>query len=262
MRFSLDSVDFLSAAEAIAEPSLDKDKISICNLIISRSIASKAVGFEVISIFNFAADSSTKSMALSGRYLSAMYLSDKLAASTNAASEIETPWCNSYLSRKPLKIETVSSTDGSSTKTCWKRLSNAGSFSICCRNSSKVVAPTHRSSPRPNIGFNKFPASIPPPPPFPPAPTTVWISSINKMILPIESTTSFITAFKRSSNSPRNLAPAMSKPISKDMIETSCNEVGTSPLMMRCANPSAMAVFPTPGSPINTGLFFDLRDKI
>jgi hypothetical protein len=59
-------------------PSLDKDKISICNLIISRSIASKAVGLEVISIFNFAADSSTKSMALSGRYLSAIYLSDKL----------------------------------------------------------------------------------------------------------------------------------------------------------------------------------------
>ena len=32
--------------------------------------------------------------------------------------------------------------------------------------------------------------------------------------------------------------------------------LGTSPATMRCANPSTMAVLPTPGSPINTGLFF------
>ena len=37
---------------------------------------------------------------------------------------------------------------------------------------------------------------------------------------------------------------------------------GTSPRIMRIANPSAMAVLPTPGSPINTGLFLVLRDKI
>ena len=30
---------------------------------------------------------------------------------------------------------------------------------------------------------------------------------------------------------------------------------------MRSANPSAMAVFPTPGSPMSTGLFLDRRDK-
>ncbi|EXE16584.1 hypothetical protein J558_3295 [Acinetobacter baumannii 1106579] len=31
---------------------------------------------------------------------------------------------------------------------------------------------------------------------------------------------------------------------------------GTSPATMRCASPSTMAVLPTPGSPISTGLFF------
>lgn len=37
---------------------------------------------------------------------------------------------------------------------------------------------------------------------------------------------------------------------------------GTSPLTMRRAKPSAMAVLPTPGSPIRTGLFFVLRERI
>ena len=34
--------------------------------------------------------------------------------------------------------------------------------------------------------------------------------------------------------------------------------LGTSPLTMRCASPSTMAVLPTPGSPISTGLFLVL----
>ncbi len=37
---------------------------------------------------------------------------------------------------------------------------------------------------------------------------------------------------------------------------------GTSPRTIRCARPSAMAVLPTPGSPISTGLFFVLRDRM
>ena len=36
---------------------------------------------------------------------------------------------------------------------------------------------------------------------------------------------------------------------------------GTSPETMRCASPSTMAVLPTPGSPISTGLFFVRRDS-
>jgi hypothetical protein len=37
---------------------------------------------------------------------------------------------------------------------------------------------------------------------------------------------------------------------------------GTSPLEIRCASPSAIAVFPTPGSPIRQGLFFVRLPKI
>ncbi len=45
-----------------------------------------------------------------------------------------------------------------------------------------------------------------------PAPTTVCSSSMNRMIWPSESVTSLSTAFSRSSNSPRYLAPATSAP--------------------------------------------------
>ena len=50
--------------------------------------------------------------------------------------------------------------DGSPTNTCWKRRSRAGSFSMCSRYSSSVVAPTIRSSPRASIGLSMLPASI------------------------------------------------------------------------------------------------------
>mmetsp|Transcript_13868 Transcript_13868/g.25260 ORF Transcript_13868/g.25260 Transcript_13868/m.25260 type:complete len:208 (-) Transcript_13868:744-1367(-) len=119
----------------------------------------------------------------------------------------------------------------------------------------------HRSSPRASMGFSKLPASIPLSPPAP-APTIVWISSMKRMILPALSVTSLITAFKRSSNSPRYLAPATSAPMSKANICLPLRPSGTSPAMMRWASPSATAVFPTPASPISTGLFLVLRDRI
>ena len=37
---------------------------------------------------------------------------------------------------------------------------------------------------------------------------------------------------------------------------------GTSPATIRCASPSTIAVLPTPGSPISTGLFFVRRERI
>ena len=40
------------------------------------------------------------------------------------------------------------------------------------------------------------------------------------------------------------------------------NVSGTSPATIFSANPSAIAVFPTPGSPIKQGLFFVLLDNI
>ena len=70
------------------------------------------------------------------------------------------------------------------------------------------------------------------------------------------------TAFKRSSNSPLNLAPANKSAISNTSTRLFLSDSGTSPFTIRCAKPSTIAVLPTPGSPIKTGLFFVLRMSI
>ena len=156
-------------------------------------------------------------------------------------------------------MATVSSSLGSSTKTFWKRRSSAASFSTCCRYSFSVVAPTQWSSPRASAGFSMLPASMDPS--ALPAPTMVCSSSTNKMIRPSSFVSALSTDFNRSSKSPRNLAPASKAPRSSDSIRLSFKPSGTSPLTTRCAKPSIMAVLPTPGSPINTGLFFVLLCK-
>ena len=227
--------------------------LSISNWIFCLSILSISSGIESISILNDEAASSIKSIALSGKNLSVIYLSESFAAAINALSRILTPWCTSYFSFKPLKILIVSSTVGSFNIIGWKRLSNAGSFSIYFLYSLIVVAPIVLNTPLANIGFNKFPASIAPS--VAPAPMIVCISSINNTICPSESSTSFKTAFKRSSNSPLNFAPATIAPKSNAHNCTSFKLSGTSPLIIRWAKPSTTAVLPTPGSPINTGLF-------
>ena len=153
----------------------------------------------------------------------------------------------------------VSSTDGSPTNTCWKRRSSAGSFSIRSRNSSSVVAPTMRSSPRASIGLSMLPASIAPS--AAPAPTTVCSSSMNVMTWPSLCLISFSTALSRSSNSPRYLAPATIAPRSSATSRLPRSDSGTSPATMRWARPSTTAVLPTPGSPISTGLFLVRRDS-
>ena len=61
---------------------------------------------------------------------------------------------------------------------------------------------------------------------------------------------------------PLYFAPATSAPISRLNSCLSFNPTGTSPLTIRRASPSAMAVFPTPGSPMRTGLFFVFRLNI
>ncbi len=68
-----------------------------------------------------------------------------------------------------------------------------------------------------------------------------------------------MTFFKRSSNSPRYLVPATTVPISSDITRLFFSVSGTSLFTIACARPSAMAVLPTPGSPISTGLFLVLR---
>src|SRR6266545_4490934 len=105
----------------------------------------------------------------------------------------------------------VSWTLGSPTNTGWKRRSSAASFSMCLRYSSRVVAPTMRSSPRASIGLIMLPASM--------------------------------------------------APRSRATMRLSLSPSGTSPATIRRARPSTMAVLPTPGSPISTGLFLVRRES-
>ncbi len=151
----------------------------------------------------------------------------------------------------------MSSTVGSSTITGWNRRASAASFSTCLRYSSSVVAPTQCSSPRASAGFSRFDASIAPSA-FP-APTSVCISSMKRMTSPAASVTSVRMALSRSSNSPRYFAPAITAPMSSAISRLSRSDSGTSPFTIRSASPSAIAVLPTPGSPISTGLFFVRR---
>ena len=157
-------------------------------------------------------------------------------------------------------MEMVSSTLGSSMRTVWKRRTRALSFSKYFWYSSRVVAPMVRNSPRARAGLRILAASMAPCPP--PAPMRVWISSTNKMISPLAAVTSLMTPLRRSSNSPLYLAPAMSAAISSTKMRLVLRFSGTSPLTMRQAMPSTMAVLPTPASPMRMGLFFLRRDRM
>ena len=129
------------------------------------------------------------------------------------------------------------------------------------RYSARVVAPMQCSWPLASMGFSKFAASIPPSP-LDPAPINKCISSTKRTIISFESSISFSTPFMRSSNSPRYLLPATKAPTSRDRSLHAAKLAGTSALTIRDAKPSTTVVFPTPGSPIKTGLFLVLRDNI
>src|SRR4028118_266705 len=140
-------------------------------------------------------------------------------------------------------MPTVSSTEGSPTTTCWKRRSSAASFSMCCRNSSSVVAPTMRSSPRASIGLIMLPASMAESP-VAPAPTRVCSSSMKVTTCPSASVISWRTALSRSSNSPRYLAPATIALRSSAMRRLPSRLAGTSPATRRWARHAAMGGLP------------------
>ena len=85
---------------------------------------------------------------------------------------------------------------------------------------------------------------------------------MNKIISPSDFFISLSTALSLSSNSPLYFAPATSAPKSSENIFLSLSPCGTSPFTILRASPSAMAVLPTPGSPISTGLFFLFLERI
>jgi len=103
-------------------------------------------------------------------------------------------------------IATATAVSGSLTLTTWKRRVSAGSFSMYLRYSAQVVAPMVRRLPRASAGFSRLAAS--PVPAVPPAPTSVWISSMKRMIGFSLASTSSMTARRRFSNSPFIEAPA------------------------------------------------------
>jgi len=216
-------------------------------------------GFVYVCILTLEAASSIKSIALSGKYLSFTYLVESSTAAFIASSVIFTLWWASYLSLKPSRIFTASSSDGSFTITGLNLLSRAASFSMYFLYSLVVVAPTTCISPLARSGFNMFAASTAPS--AEPAPTIVWISSINSITSPafFTSSSDFLIL---SSKSPLYFAPAIIPDISMLTTLLFFNVSGTSPATIFSARPSAIAVFPTPGSPIKQGLFLLLLDKI
>ena len=76
------------------------------------------------------------------------------------------------------------------------------------------------------------------------------------------SSTSFNNLFILSSNSPLYLVPATNDAIATDNILLFFKPSGTKSDTILLANSSTMAVFPTPASPINKGLFLVLLDNI
>ena len=117
----------------------------------------------------------------------------------------------------------------------------------------------HWISPLARAGFRMLAASMAPS--AAPAPMRVCISSINRM-MERSFFSSCITFFMRSSNSPRYLAPASIPARSSVTMRLSPSSSGTAPSTIFCAKPSATALLPTPGSPMSTGLFLVLRERI
>ena len=140
----------------------------------------------------------------------------------------------------------------------WNRRSSERSFSMYLRYSAGVVAPMQRISPRESAGFRMLAASSDPS--ADPAPTSVCSSSMNTMMFGF-SVSSFMIAFRRSSNWPRYFVPATISEMSSARMRLSARKCGTSPQTIFCARPSTMAVLPTPGSPMSTALFLVRRQS-
>ena len=145
-------------------------------------------------------------------------------------------------------MRTASGTDGSRTSTGVKRRSRAGSFSMCLRYSSWVVAPMQGNSPRASAALSSLAASCGPSP-VEPAPTTVCTSSMKTTTRPAARRTSSLIPFSFSEKEPRSWVPARTLAMSSST-RTRPSRAARS----RWATPSTMAVLPTPGSPTSSGL--------
>ena len=157
-------------------------------------------------------------------------------------------------------MEIVSSTVGWSTTTGWKRRSSAASFSMCLRYSSSVVAPIVWSSPRASIGLSRLRASMAPSA-APGAHDRVELvdeeddpalAVLDLLEDRLQALLELAAVLGAGDHAPRGRAPTT---------RLSLSVSGTSPRTIRWASPSTMAVLPTPGSPMRTGLFFVRRER-
>ena len=140
---------------------------------------------------------------------------------------------------------------GSQTVTQRKRRASASSSWMYSLYSLSVVAATIRISPRASTDLKMLAASDGAPS-AEPAPTMVCASSTNRIRFG-RSFSSRITFWIRSSNMPRSIVPATMLFICRLTTWQSRSRTGTlsGSNSMRRASPSAIAVLPTPGSPIS-----------
>ena len=234
--------------------------ISIVRASIVRLASSIAGGVAAWPIATLAQAVSSRLTPLSGNCRPGMNRRESLTASTTASSSTDTLWCFSSVSTIPRSIRQAISSVGSSTLTTWNRRASAASFSKYFLYSAQVVAAIVRSSPRASAGLSMLAAS--PCPAWPPAPISVWASSMKRMIGVGDFFTSSITPLSRFSNSPFTPAPACKRLRSSVRSETFFSGSGTSPSAIRWANPSTTAVLPTPASPVRIGLFCRRRVRM
>ena len=128
------------------------------------------------------------------------------------------------------------------------------------RYSSSVVAPTTRSSPRASIGFIRLPASIAP---------SALAGADDRVDLVDEhddAALGLLHLAQHGLEALLELAAVLGAGDQRTHVERPEHAAaGASrarrPSAMRCASPSAIAVLPTPGSPISTGLFLVRRES-
>jgi len=144
--------------------------------------------------------------------------------------------------------------------TGWNRRSRAASFSMCFLYSSRVVAPMQLQLAAREQRLQQIArvhgASAGA------GPTTVCSSSMNRTIWPCASWTALSTALSRSLELAAVLGAGDERAMSRATIALVLQPLGDVAAHDALGQPSTIAVLPTPGGPISTGLFLVRRERI
>ena len=175
---------------------------------------------------------------------------------------MRTPWWTSKRSRRPRRMEMVS-LERSAPRPARVGSGAPGPGPSRCTCGTRPRWWPPRSAARPGPAWASGGCPRPWSPRPCPRPRWWCNSSMKRMIRPSEDCTSLSTALRRSSNSPRYLAPAMSAPHVQGEEGLVLQALGH--VLLDDAHgprPSAMAVLPTPASPMSTGLFLVRLDRM